>query len=60
MIDIVFYFGFIIIGFYLVIQEEDKIDLKKYFWIIVVYNEYSCLENYLSFINFKHSSNDEV
>lgn len=43
MIDIVFYFGaFIIIGLYiyLVIQrfkEEDEIDLKEHFWIIVVY-----------------------
>jgi len=43
MTDIIFYFGvLIIIGWYiyLVIQrfkEEDKIDLKKHLWIIVVY-----------------------
>ena len=43
MIDIIFYFGtIIIIGLYiyLVIQrfkEEDEIDLKNHFWIIVVY-----------------------
>ena len=43
MIDIIFYFGsIIIIGIYiyLVIQrfkEEGKIDLKEHFWIIVIY-----------------------
>ena len=43
MTDIIFYFGsIIIIGvyIYLVIErfkEEDKIDLKEHFWIIVVY-----------------------
>ena len=43
MTDIIFYFGvIIIIGWYvyLVVQrfkEEDKIDLKKHFWIIVLY-----------------------
>ena len=43
MIDIIFYFGIIIIiglYIYLVIQrfkEEDEIDLKNHFWIIVVY-----------------------
>ena len=43
MTDIIFYFGvLIIIGWYiyLVIQrfkEEDKIDLREHFWIIVVY-----------------------
>jgi len=43
MTDIIFYFGVIvIIGWYvhLVVQrfkEEDTIDLKEHFWIIVVY-----------------------
>jgi len=43
MTDIIFYFGVIvIIGWYihLIVQrfkEEDKIDLKEHFWIIVLY-----------------------
>ncbi|HIQ51471.1 MAG TPA: hypothetical protein EYH54_05905 [Nautiliaceae bacterium] len=43
MTEIIFYFGvLIIIGtyVYLIIQrfrEEDRIDLKKHFWIIIIY-----------------------
>jgi len=43
MIEIIFYFGSIIIVVwyvYVLVQrfkEEDKIDLKKHFWIILVY-----------------------
>ena len=43
MTDIIFYFGIIvIIGWYIYLliqrfKEEDNIDLKEHFWIIIIY-----------------------